>query len=161
MDAYPVTVKVFEAFVVGRSFRRHESLRQSRFFHQLELKACRSDDIDGEAAGFGLRDRALQNSIAGAAIKRRLDVRILFLEGVDESDDLFIVERAVEDDFAFGLGGVLEGGARAVATGKTTRTNRTNSCITIVSSHVSDEQVVHRQGGFHQTLLDLIAVHGR
>ena len=135
MHVDPVAVRVFEAFVVERCFRRHEALRQPRFFHQLDLKTGRGDDVDGEAAGFGFRDCALQNSLAGAAVKRRLDVRIFFLEGVDQGNDLLVVERAVKNDFAFGFGGVFEGrGAARVAADKTNRTNRTNMLASSIVS---------------------------
>ena len=109
MDVDPVAVGIFESFVVGRCFRRHESLRQARFFHQLYLKSGRGDDVDRKPAGFRFRDCALQNPFACPAVKRRLDVRVLFLEGVDQGNDLFVVQRAIKNDFAFGFGGVFEG----------------------------------------------------
>ena len=78
MHVDPVTIRVFEAFVVERGFGWHEALRQPRFFHQLDLKTRRGHDVDGESAGFGLGDRALQHSFACPAIERRLDVRDIF-----------------------------------------------------------------------------------
>ena len=35
---------------------------------------------------------------------------IFFLEGIDQGNDLFVVERAVKNDFTLGFGGVFEGG---------------------------------------------------
>ena len=104
MNADPVTFGIFETIVVSGCFRRNKSLSETRFLHQLDLKTSRGDHIDSEASGFGLGVGALQNPLAGAAVKRWLDVGILLLEGIDQGDDLIVVQRAVEYDLAFGFG---------------------------------------------------------
>ena len=105
-----MAVGIFEPVVIGCGFRRHEALGQPGLFHQLHLKTRRGHDVDGEAAGFRFGVGPLQDALAGAAVKGRLDRRIFFLEGVDQGDDLLVVERAIEYNLAFGAGGVIEGG---------------------------------------------------
>jgi hypothetical protein len=53
-------------------------------------------------------DRALQNALTGGAVEGGFDEGILFLERLDQGGDRLVVQRVVEDDFAFGSGGLFD-----------------------------------------------------
>src|SRR6516165_8198628 len=107
MYAHPMTVRIFKPVVIKSGFRRHVLLGEPRFFHELQLKPRRGRDIDSETAGFGFRRSALQNALAGAAVKGWLDERIFLLEGINERDNLFIIERAVKNYFPLSFGAIF------------------------------------------------------
>ena len=110
MDVDPVAVGIFKAFVKAGGFRRHVALGQAGFFHKLHLKSRGRHDVDGKAAGLGFGVGPLQHPFACAAVKGWFDRRVSFLEGVDEADDLFVVERAIKHHFAFAARGFLQCG---------------------------------------------------
>ena len=108
MDIDPMALRIFETLVVGCGLVRNKFLCKPGFFQELELKTGGSKNVHRVAACSRLVKCALQDSFAGRAVKGRFDERVLFLECIDQSDDLLVVQRAVEDDLALGFGGVFD-----------------------------------------------------
>src|SRR5262245_1463859 len=109
VDVDPVAVRVFESIVIGGRLGGDKSLSEAGVLHQLYLEAGGRENIYGETSSPGLSQRALQNTLAGGTIERRFDGRIFFLKGIDQSDDLLVVQRTVKNDFALGSGGLFQG----------------------------------------------------
>src|SRR4030095_6975506 len=61
------------------------------------------------STGPSFGDRPLQNALAGGAVEGWFDGRILFLEGVNQGNDLLVIQRAIKNDFAFDFGGFFQG----------------------------------------------------
>src|SRR5215471_13204748 len=105
----PVAVRVFESIVIGGRLGGYKPLSEAGVLHQLYLKAGGRENIYRETSSLGLSQRALQNPLACGTVERRFDGRIFLLEGINQGDDLLVIQRAVKNDFTLGSGGFFEG----------------------------------------------------
>src|SRR5919108_560562 len=106
MDVDPMAFRVFEIVVERGCFRWNKLLRKPGFLQKLSLESGGGQNVHRVASGSGFGERTLQNSFTGCTVKGRFDERIFPLEGVHQGNDLLIVKRAVEYDFAFRFSGV-------------------------------------------------------
>src|SRR5215471_2453425 len=109
VDVDPVAVRVFESIVIGGRLGGDKPLSEAGVLHKLYLKAGGRENIYRETSSLGLSQRALQNPLAGGTVERWFDGRIFLLEGINQGDDLLVIQRAVKNDFAFDSGGLFQG----------------------------------------------------
>jgi hypothetical protein len=79
----PMAIGIFEPFIVGRGLRWHEALGESGIFHSAPETPRTVMTSTAKRPAYASVFARWQHALAGAAIKRRLDERIFFLESVD------------------------------------------------------------------------------
>jgi hypothetical protein len=97
----PMALWIFEIIVESGRFRWNKLLRKPGFLQKLSLEAGGGQDVHRVASCSGFGERTLQSSFTGCTVKGRFDERIFPFEGIHQRNDLLIVKRAIEYDFAF------------------------------------------------------------
>jgi hypothetical protein len=87
-----VAVGILETLRIGGCLSRNKLLRESCFLYELDLKPGRSHNIHSETACPRFRYSPLQNALAGGTVEGWFDEGILFLECVNQSDDLLVAQ---------------------------------------------------------------------
>jgi hypothetical protein len=86
-----MALRIFEIIVESGCFHQNKLLRKPGFLQKLSLESGGGQDVHRVAAGSGFSDRTLQNSFTGCTVKGRFDERIFPFEGLDQRNDLLIV----------------------------------------------------------------------
>ena len=107
MDVDPMAVRVFESIVVSACLRGNKPLSEAGLLHQLYLESGGGENIYRKPTSLRFRYGALQNPLARPTVEGRFDGGVLFLEGVNQGNDLLVVQRAIKNDFAFDSGGLF------------------------------------------------------
>ena len=102
-----MAVRVFESIVVSACFRGNKPLSEAGLFHQLYLESGGGENVYRKPTSLRFCYGALQHPFARPTVERRFDGGVLFLEGVNQGNDLLIVQRAIKNDFAFDSSGLF------------------------------------------------------
>ena len=107
MNVDPMAVRVFESIVVSACLRGNKPLSEAGLLHQLYLESGGGENVYRKPTSLRFRYGTLQNPLARPTVKGRFDGGVLFLEGVNQGNDLLVVQRAIKNDFAFDSGGLF------------------------------------------------------